>query len=147
VLRALGESLRLDGFAFEDLHGLRASVGERQVPVRARAAAAPTAAGADLERIATTPIYRGDAVLRRATALNAHPLALGPRVVLHPEDALARGLADGAIATVGDGTGAAALPVAVSSRVARGAAWVESHHEATAPLSARAALAVARASA
>jgi NADH-quinone oxidoreductase subunit G len=146
VLRALGEALGAKAFGFTDLAGLRAGIGERNVPVRARTAAAP-AQGEGLERIATTPIYRGDAVLRRAPALNAHPLTLGPRIALHPDDATALGLADGAMAKVGDGTGTAALPVAVTARVARGAAWIETDYDATAPLATGASLGVARASA
>jgi NADH-quinone oxidoreductase subunit G len=43
--------------------------------------------------------------------------------------------------------GTATLPVAVTPRVAKGAAWIESDYAATAPLSSRAPLAVARASA
>ena len=81
-------------------------------------------------------------MLRRAPALNAHPLTMGARVVLHPDDAFARGLADGAMAKVSDGTGTAALPVAISARVAVGAAWIENGYEATAPLSPTAALTV-----
>jgi NADH-quinone oxidoreductase subunit G len=62
--------------------------------------------------------------------------------VLHPEEALARGLSDGGMAKVGDGIGSAALPVAISARVARGAVWIESGYEATAPMSPVARLAV-----
>ena len=39
------------------------------------------------------------------------------------------------MAKVGDGVGSAALPVAISPRVPRGAVWIEAGHEATAPLS------------
>jgi NADH-quinone oxidoreductase subunit G len=143
VLRALGESLGAKGFDFTDLHGLRASMAPRAVPVRARSAVAVDDSRG-LERIATTPIYRGDAVLRRAPALNAHPLTLGPRIALHPDDATSLGLADGAMAQVGDGTGTAMLPVAIDARVARGAAWIETNYDATAPISARTALGVAK---
>ena len=62
-------------------------------------AAMPPAGGQGLERIATTPIYRSDAVLRRSPALQAHPLTHAPRVVLHPEDA-APACASGAMAKV-----------------------------------------------
>ena len=47
--------------------------------------------------------------------------------------------------TYGDGVGNAALPVAISPRVAKGAAWIESGYEATAPLAPDAGLAVVRA--
>ena len=100
-----------------------------------------------LERIITTPIYRADAVLRRSPALNAHPLTYGPGITLHPDEAAALGLADGMMAKVGDGFGSATLPVRISPRVPKGAIWIESDYEATAPLSPTVALAVARAQA
>ncbi|MEO7251517.1 MAG: molybdopterin-dependent oxidoreductase, partial [Arenimonas sp.] len=139
VLRALIETLALPDFDFTDINGLRARVKE-SARVSGTGLAERVTTGAGLERIVTTPIYRGDAVLRRAIALNAHPLTLGARVILHPEDASARGLADGAVASVADGKGVAALPVTVSTRVARGAVWIESDYAATAPLSPTASL-------
>jgi NADH-quinone oxidoreductase subunit G len=86
-------------------------------------------------------------VLRRAPALNAHPLTHGARAVLHPEEAVGLGLSEGAMAKVGDGTGSAMLPVHLSPRVPKGAIWVESDYSATAPLSPMINLAVARAQA
>jgi NADH-quinone oxidoreductase subunit G len=141
VLRALGGQLGLPGFDFTDLAGLRAGL-QPQAPVAGTGLAAAPKADPGLERIDTTPIYRGDAVLRRSTALNAHPLTLGARLVLHPEDALARGLSEGAMAKLGDGHGNAVLPVAISARVAKGAAWIENSYEATAPIAPSARLAV-----
>ena len=43
---------------------------------------------------------------------------------------------------VGDGVGSAGLPVALDTRVARGAVWIEGGYEATAPMSPVARLAV-----
>ena len=74
-----------------------------------------------LERVASQAIYRSDAVVRRAAALQAHPLTLGARIVLHPEDARRRGpRGRRASRRSRNGVGTAALPVAVSDRVARG---------------------------
>jgi NADH-quinone oxidoreductase subunit G len=141
VLRALGGSLGIDGFAFTDLHGLRATLSP-SAPAAGNGLAAAPRNDAGLERIVSTPIYRGDAVLRRSPALNAHPLTTGARLVLHPEEALTRGLVDGAVAKVGDGIGSAMLPVAFDKRVARGSVWIEGDHEATAPMSPTSRLAV-----
>ena len=146
VLKALADKLSLAGFDFTDLAGLQASLAPVATTSGSGLASAPVASPG-LERIRSTPIYRGDAVLRRATALNHHPLTHGARAVLHPEEALSRGLAEGAIAKVGDGVGSAALPVAISARVPRGAIWIESGYEATAPLSPTSGLAVVRAGA
>ncbi len=142
VLRALGETLAVPGFDFTDINGLRAGANYVADTTNQRLAAPASALGEGLERITSTPIYRSDAVLRRATALNAHPLTVGARIVLHPDDAFALGLAECAIAKVSDGTGTAALPVAISVRVAAGAAWIESGYDATSPLSPSAVLTV-----
>jgi NADH-quinone oxidoreductase subunit G len=134
VLRALIESLALPGFDFTDIAGLRQRVGQGG-SVSGSGLAPKPAPASGLERIVSTPIYRGDAVLRRADALNAHPLTLGARIVLNPADAQSLGLVDEAMVKVVDGVGTAALPVTVSVRVPRGAVWIESGYEATAPLS------------
>ena len=133
VLRALGEQLRLPGFDFVELAELPAldattsattdsSLGERH------------RSSEGLQRIATTPIYGVDAVVRRARPLQAHPLARQAAVHLHPEDALSCGLGQGAMAKVSGALGNSTLPVVIDARVARGAVWIESHHSATAAL-------------
>jgi len=70
----------------------------------------------------------------RAAALQAHPLTVGARIVLHPTDAQAVGLAADTVAKVDNGVGTATLPVAISDRVAPGCVWIESGYGATAPL-------------
>src|SRR5690606_30443699 len=70
VLRALGAALSLPGFDFMGLEELREQCrkGMESAPVAgaARASDAPAAAGPGrFDRIATTAIYRADAVLRR----------------------------------------------------------------------------------
>ncbi|HEY2346244.1 MAG TPA: NADH-quinone oxidoreductase subunit NuoG [Xanthomonadaceae bacterium] len=134
VLRSLGAQLGLAGFDFIDMAGLRAGMNESDIFSGSGIAPMP-AAGQGFERIATAPIYRGDAVLRRSPALQAHPLTKAPCVVLHPDDAKAAGLAAGAMAKVSDGNGAATLPVELSAQIAKGSVWIESFHAATAPLS------------
>lgn len=153
VLRALGESLQLPGFEFTDLTGLRASFlaedvrsGSDQAPESLVSGDRPsTEPATGLERIGSTAIYRGDAVLRRADALSAHPLSTGAQVRLHPEDALARGLATGAMARVDDGRGLATMPVAIDHGVARGAVWIEDGYDASAPIAPSGSLNVTRA--
>jgi NADH-quinone oxidoreductase subunit G len=77
-------------------------------------------------RIATVPIYRSDAVVRRAKSLQAHPLTGHAAVGLHPEDALALGLSADASAKVSAGDVETTLPVIVTRAVPRGSAWIES---------------------
>jgi NADH-quinone oxidoreductase subunit G len=136
VLRALGAALSLPGFDFMGIDELRqrCAEDEGQPPAGAPAAAASDARASvgtgRFDRIATTAIYRADAVLRRSPALQAHPLNRAACVTLHPEDALALGLGHGSSARV-NGT---ELQVELSLRVPRGAAWIEAGHAATAAL-------------
>jgi NADH-quinone oxidoreductase subunit G len=142
VLRALGGELGLPGFEFIDLAELRAGIVERLVASGNGIAAVANSNGqgpstelrTGFERIVTTPIYRLDGVLRRSPALQAHPLTSAASVTLHPDDAHAAGLANGAMAKVSDANGTATLPVEISARVAKGSVWIESCHGATAPL-------------
>jgi NADH-quinone oxidoreductase subunit G len=128
VLRALGGALHLGGFEFDDLAGLRDGISERAPTPRQGLAARPTAAG--LTRLATWPIYRGDAVLRRATALNAHPLNRAPAVRVNAAEAQRQGVAGGAQVRVGE----AALPLVIDAAVPDGAAWIEAAQDLTATL-------------
>jgi NADH-quinone oxidoreductase subunit G len=134
VLRALGAAMSADGFEFTDLAGLRAGLSPRAVAVAASPMQA--ASGEGLELAVSPAIYRVDGVTRRAAALQSHPLNAGPRVMLHPHDAAAASLAEGAMAKVDNGLGTATLPVAIDTRVAKGTAWVESGYGATAALGA-----------
>lgn len=134
VLRALGGELSLAGFEFTDLAGLRASLAP--VSVTVAASAATPLAGEGLEVTSTAAIYRTDAVVRRAQALQSHPLNTAPRIVLNTADAARLQLAEGQMAKVGTDAGRATLPVVVDARVAAGSVWIESGHGATAPLGA-----------
>ena len=145
VLRALAETLALPGFEFTDLAGLRASM--KATPVSSGQGLSPVAAVQGIERLATTPIYRADALLRRSTALNAHPLTKGQGVELHPDDATALGLSEGAMAKVGDANGHSVLPVRLNARIASGTAWVETCYPATGPLASWGNLAITKAGA
>ncbi|HKE46541.1 MAG TPA: molybdopterin-dependent oxidoreductase, partial [Rhodanobacteraceae bacterium] len=147
VLRALGSALALNGFDFTEIAEVRDQITKEWATAKADAkrgmAAAPSKSGG-LERIATTAIYRADAVLRRTPSLQAHPLTRGALAVLNPEDGLALGLGQGAKARVGSVT----LPVELSTRVPRGAVWIEQGYAETATLPPHgAAVEIARASA
>ncbi len=134
VLRAVGGELAAPGFEFIDLAGLRDGMQMREVaPAPGNA---PATGGEGLELAVSTAIYRSDAVIRRCPALQAHPLNLAPRAVIHPDDAAPLGLVDGEVAGFDNGAGTSTLPVKVSDKVAAGTVWIESGHGATAPLGA-----------
>ena len=144
VLRALASELGLAGFEFTDLDGLRAGLrgsdGSRN-PVQDsrdfhRSPKSEAANHEGLELAVSQAIYRSDAVTRRAAALQAHPLTLGPRIALHPDDAKSAGVVADAMAKVGNDVGTATLQVVIDDRIARGVAWVESGYGATAALGA-----------
>src|SRR5581483_5474483 len=141
VLRALGAALGVPGFEFTEFGELHAFVApllaaKSTMPQTGKVAeqAQSGAPSGTLERIATLPIYRADPVLRRAPALQAHPLTGKCAIGLHPEDALALGLADGAKAKVSGGSGEVELPVVITRAVPRGGAWLEKTWPETRPL-------------
>ncbi|MGY0557122.1 MULTISPECIES: NADH-quinone oxidoreductase subunit NuoG [unclassified Lysobacter] len=140
VLRALGGQLGGDsvaqGFEFTDLAGLRASMVKREVKPVAGQGLSVDASGEGLEIATSVAIYRCDAVVRRASALQAHPLNVGPRAMIHPSDAGQLGLEDGATGKFNTNAGTATLPVLVSDQVAAGTVWIESGYGATAPMGA-----------
>ena len=128
VLRALGGGMQLAGFEFDDMAGLRADITDRPAPARDQLA--PHAAHVALSRLATWPIYRTDAVLRRATALSQHPLNRAPAMRMNAAEAERAGYADGSTAHL-EGQ---SLPVVVDASVPDGAVWIEAAHELTATL-------------
>ncbi|HET9032591.1 MAG TPA: NADH-quinone oxidoreductase subunit NuoG [Dokdonella sp.] len=122
VLRALGSALALEGFGFTEIAEVRAQMSKASAKTGEPGELAnPAPAPGSFERIATTAIYRVDAVLRRSPALNAHPLTRGAMVSLNPADATTLGLGHGDKARVND----VVLGVELDPAVPPGAAWVE----------------------
>jgi NADH-quinone oxidoreductase subunit G len=130
ILRALGGELQLEGFSFDDFATLAQEVHASEPPVGEGLCEA-TASGEGMTRIASLPIYRTDAVLRRADALNAHPLTRGAAARLNADDAARMGVTDGDTVKVDSEN---ALTVAVDDAVPAGAVWIESAYAATASL-------------
>jgi NADH-quinone oxidoreductase subunit G len=128
VLRALGGAMKVAGFEFDDLAGLREGINERAHQPRAELASRGAAGG--ITRLATWPIYRTDAVLRRATALSKHPLNRAPAVRVNADEAKRQGLEQGSAVRVAD----AVLPLVIDVTVPDGAAWIEAAHEDTVSL-------------
>lgn len=141
LLRSLGEQLNLAGFEATNIDELLAGI-QLGSPTSGTDLAAEGTIGTGFEHISTWPIYRVDAVVRRAAPLAAHPLAKSPRAIVNPADALALGLSQGSAVRVGDANGTATLAVDISIRVPQGGVWVERGHSATAPLSPSGALSI-----
>ncbi|MGH8191588.1 MAG: NADH-quinone oxidoreductase subunit NuoG [Rhodanobacteraceae bacterium] len=138
VLRALGAALGIEGFEFTDIAEVRARIAaplSKPVAVgEGRASSALTRTrlpgGEGLYRLATVGIYRTDPVVRRAKALQKHPLNRAPALRICADDARALGLLDGVKANVSG----VELPVVVDAAVPQGCAWIEAGHAATATL-------------
>jgi NADH-quinone oxidoreductase subunit G len=128
VLRALGGLLQLAGFEFDDIAGLREGISERAVSPHHELAARPAVAG--LSRVATWPIYRIDAVLRRSGALNAHPLNRAPAIRINAAEAQRLGLAQVTTVSIGE----VSLPLVIDVAVPDGAVWIEAAQDSTATL-------------
>ena len=135
VLRALGAALGVAGFDFVDLADVRTRIADRiampaEPVAKSGLAARGETANGKLVRLATVGIYRSDAVVRRAEALQAHPLNRVPALRVCADDARSLGVITGARADV-DGT---VLPVIVDEAVPKGCAWIEAGHAATGSL-------------
>jgi NADH-quinone oxidoreductase subunit G len=137
ALRVLGTLLGAKGFDFTDIDGLRAgmSLTLRTADDRYAATHSDKASGGGFERIASLPIYRSDAVVRRAAALQATPLSVGPAVSMHPAQAQAAGLEDGRKVRLHHNHGTEIeLIMHHDDRVPDGAVLIESGYAETAAL-------------
>jgi NADH-quinone oxidoreductase subunit G len=134
VLRAVGAKLGVTGFDFTEIADVRAQLAGKTATAHANGKVAARGKAEGLVRIATVPIYRSDAVLRRSAALQAHPLTRGGALALAPDDAQSLGLADGDVAKVTGPAGTATLPVIVTRGVPKGGAWIEAAYTETAAL-------------
>ncbi|GLQ97497.1 NADH-quinone oxidoreductase subunit NuoG [Dyella mobilis] len=128
VLRALGGLMKLPGFEFDDMAGLRSGIVENAPATSSNLAERKPVQG--LSRLASWPIYRSDAVLRRATALQAHPLNRAAAVRVNAAEAQRIGLAEGDQVKLAN----TVLPLAIDATVPDGAAWIEAAHDQTATL-------------
>jgi NADH-quinone oxidoreductase subunit G len=134
VLRALGAQLGLEDFGFTEFGEVHAKVKAQleEKSLAAKSDAKPSQrpdanrGQGSFVRVATVPIYRADAVVRRSKSLQSHPLTGHAAVGLHPEDALALGISGDAQAKVSAGDAEVTLPVIVTRAVPRGSAWIES---------------------
>jgi NADH-quinone oxidoreductase subunit G len=138
ALRALGAALGIAGFDFVDIAGARvamkSAIETKSTMSQSGKLPQRVTSASGFVRIATVPIYRSDAVLRRCPALQAHPLTGQCAIGLHPEDALALGLAHGARAKVSGASSEIELPVVITRSVPRGGAWIEKTWPETRPL-------------
>jgi NADH-quinone oxidoreductase subunit G len=128
VLRALGGLMKLPGFEFDDIAGLREGMVERAAaPAKGLVERKPVQG---ISRLAIWPIYRSDAVVRRAGSLQRHPLNRAPAVRVNASEAQRQGLAAGDEIKLAS----AVLPLIIDATVPDGAVWIDAAHDLTATL-------------
>ncbi len=131
VLRALGDVLGLDGFALDSAQQVRAAalggnpefVGGLENSIEVRSAGVE--GGIDgWERVADVPIYRADAIVRRAVSLQRTSTSSQVSARLAVDVATKLGVEDGHVVRVSQGGAAIELPVRVDSALASGCVGV-----------------------
>lgn len=129
VLRVLGNLLNLEGFeqvsslqVADEVRGLCEGVTPSNA-LRGHVKAKP-AAEAELWRLGNVPLYRLDALVRRAPALQSVPGAGCFSVHLHPVQASALDLAAGDAVTISQGEAVARSKIALSEAVPMGCARI-----------------------
>ncbi|MGB8144913.1 MAG: NADH-quinone oxidoreductase subunit NuoG [Chromatiaceae bacterium] len=129
ILRVLGNLLNLEGFdqdtslqVADEVRALCEGVSPSNA-LRGHVKAKPAAQVA-LWRLGNVPLYRLDALVRRAPALQRVPGAGCFSVHLHPDQATALGLVEGDAVTISQGDASARSKVALSEAVPLGCARI-----------------------
>jgi NADH-quinone oxidoreductase subunit G len=140
VLRVLGNFMHVDGFGYESAEMIREELRADALTALKPLVFPPVAETtyhAELSRIGETPIYCGDALVRRAEPLQkTQEIMLGAIdcIRIHPTTASKYQLADGSFAIVKQGDSGIQLPVVLDKQIAEGAVWVANARPLTATL-------------
>ncbi len=139
VLRVLGNVLHLAGFDDETSESVRDSVLSGGVQSRLSnqinaEAGVSTQTVAGLQRVTDVPIYRTDAIVRRAEALQASQASRAPVARMHAQTLESLGLAQGATVRVKSASGQVELTAEVDNTLAAGAVRVSAGFAHTAAL-------------
>ncbi|MFC3338231.1 NADH-quinone oxidoreductase subunit NuoG [Paracandidimonas soli] len=138
VLRVLGNLFQLTGFDEESSETVRDTVLSGDIAARLsngiKGAVGLTPVQEGVERVTDVPIYRTDAIVRRAGPLQETPASLPP-VVRASSALLAQlGVQSGDMVRVRSAQGAVELPVQQDDTVAAGTARIAAGFAQTAPL-------------
>jgi NADH-quinone oxidoreductase subunit G len=150
VLRVLGNLLELPGFDDESSESVRDSVLASGVDGRLSNAISAdvglVAEPSGVQRVTDVPIYRSDAIVRRAHALQQTPASEAPRARVAAATAAALGLEGADAVRVSGDQGQATLPLSIDDAVAPGCVLIAAAFPETLALgSANAVLTVERA--
>ena len=124
VLRVLGNLLKLSGFDEESSESVRDAVLSGGVEARLSnqidAKIGVSASGAGLQRVADLPIFRSDAMVRRATALQLSAASQAPVARLHPDTVTALSLDVSSMVRVKSATGQIMIAAQTDRKVTPG---------------------------
>ncbi len=138
VLRVLGNLLELEGFEDETSESVRETVIqggiEAQLSNQIKLAPATSAVGDSLERVAETPIYRSDALVRRAQPLQEHQNSAPPQAYASAATWRALAIEAGAQVRVSSAHGVVELTAAIDDAVAADTLRIAGAFEQTAAL-------------
>ncbi len=127
VLRVLGNLFHVSGFDFDSSEAVLGALKDELTVASPKTAALfyPESLFKRLDvldRIGVWPLYRVDAIVRHASALQASAAADAVCIRIHPATASALKLGD--VATVSQGDIEITLPLQRDERIAKGAVWV-----------------------
>ncbi|MEF3192676.1 MAG: NADH-quinone oxidoreductase subunit NuoG [Halothiobacillaceae bacterium] len=129
VLRVLGNLANLQGFDYlsseevrDELRALCQDVVLDQGIAAIDVAPSAQAVGEGMQRIGGVPLYATDAIVRRASALQATPDGRQVVVRLHPAEIDRLGLGDSAVIAAGDAQ--VTLAVQADAGIPAGCAWI-----------------------
>ncbi|MBI3569939.1 MAG: NADH-quinone oxidoreductase subunit G [Gammaproteobacteria bacterium] len=150
ILRMLGMQLGLPGFGYDRIEDVRADIALPPTPsARLRVWSLPSEilpapARGQWQRIVEVPMYRVDALVRRAPSLQHTADNPPPAAHLNPVEADKLGLTHGDSVSVALGVGVAQLPLVVDARVPDGCVLIPCGWPETAVLGALGPAAIAR---
>jgi NADH-quinone oxidoreductase subunit G len=136
ILRALGETMGLDGFEQVSLDELQAEMRPALAAGQERGEVqlAPPGAAGELHRIGEVPMYSVDGLCRRSEPLQNTVQAQNDFVGLSPADAGQLGIKDGDTASVSQDGDIVELQARIRDEVPVGGAWIRSATAKTAVL-------------
>ncbi len=139
VLRVLGNQLGLAGFDYTACDQIRAEIGVEAMPtsrLAARRFPSPPPAGDGLQRIGDVPIYRVDALVRRAPSLQKTRDNIGPVACMNPREAQRQGVGGKARVRVFGGGESVALDFLIDRRIPDGCVYIPAGYAETVALGA-----------
>ncbi len=148
ILRVLANQLAIDGFDYNTIADIRQEARTELIPEQTlkelRFPQQPEAKTVDLIRIAETPMYAIDVLVRRAPALQQTLDNPRPAAHMNATEADKLGMNDGDLITVRMTEGNTSLPLVVDARIPDGSVYIPAGYAETSSLGAHGPISVRR---